>query len=127
MDASRGHIHGNGSYPGSRRTELSPERLKRIGSFPFPDEDHGATLQIENDGQIPMAFANADLIDGDPLQPAQLRAGKAPFEIAFLDVFDHIPAGAQVPDHISDRHPFGQFEGITFKGLGVASAWGCKR
>nr|WP_052301931.1 hypothetical protein [Desulfobacca acetoxidans] len=45
-----------------------PEPFQDFGTFALPDIDDGTTFQVKYDGQVAMAFANADFIDGDLLK-----------------------------------------------------------
>ncbi len=47
-----------------------------------------------------MPFANGDLINGELMQFFQLGTSIPLAQIAFLDIFDDLPADLQMPSHV---------------------------
>ena len=64
--------------------ESRPERLQGFGAFALADFDHRPYLQVQDDDQIAVSLADADLIDGDLLEIVQLGTGKAPWQISLF-------------------------------------------
>ena len=87
----RRHIHGHRFYPGFGWFQTSPERQERIGTFAVADKYNGTGFQIQHDGQIFVAFADGNFIDGNQSQFAKLGASKSSAETFFLDFFYEIP------------------------------------
>jgi len=100
--------------------QSSPEWIQGISAFALADEDYGARFQIHHDGQVLVALANANLINGDLFEFMQLRPAEAPFQISFLDIFDDIPADAQMTATVKDGRQFRQFKNVSFKTAGIA-------
>src|SRR5262249_13188222 len=73
---------------------------------------------------VPLPLAYRDLVDGDPLEPAELGPGEAVLQVALRDVLDHIPADPEVPRHVEDRQAPRQLERVPLERLGVAPARG---
>ncbi len=65
IDIGRGQVGGHGFNMHLLPLEDFPEPFQDSGTFALPDIDDGTTFQVKYDGQVAMAFANADFIDGD--------------------------------------------------------------
>ena len=66
-----------------------------------------------------MPFADADLVDGQALEPAQWDMLEAFFEVSFLNGFDQIPAHAQMLSDSLDAHVSAQVQDVALEGLGI--------
>ena len=73
-----------------------PEGVQRVATAAVTDEHHRGGLQIEHHREVPPPLADGDLVDGDPSEPAELGSGEAVLEVAFLDVFDDVPADPEM-------------------------------
>src|SRR5688572_9945918 len=122
-DVGLAHVGGHGPNPDPRPPQARPERLQGVDAFAVADEDNGARDEIEHHGQIVMAFAHSDLVDGDLPQLVELGLAEASQERAGLDVLDGVPAYLQVLGHVLDGHVLRQFQGIAFEGTRVMLAW----
>jgi hypothetical protein len=58
---------------GFGRPQPTPEGPQRVGSLALADEDHRPGFEVQDDGQVSVAVADADLVDGDLLELAQVR------------------------------------------------------
>ena len=122
VDVRRRHVGGHGLDPGPAATQAFPEILQGIPSLSIPDVNHRPRFQVQDHGQVAMAFANGNLVDGDLSQVFQFRPVEPPLQIGFLNILDHVPTDAQVLGDILDGHIEGKFQGVPLKGFGIGDA-----
>jgi hypothetical protein len=67
-DIGRGQVGGHGFDVHLLPSEDFPEPFQSFGTFALADINDGTTFQVKHDGQVAMAFANGDFIDGDLLK-----------------------------------------------------------
>ena len=103
--------------------QLPPEGLEGVCALAFADKYHRTAEQVEYHGEIAVAFAHADLVDGDLREVLESDALEATFEMPLLDVLDHVPAHAEVMGRVLNGHARAEFEGVPLEGAGVACAW----
>ena len=60
-----------------------PEGLQGLHAFAVADEHHGAAEQVEHHGEVVMALADGDFIDGDLLELVQLGLAEAALQVAW--------------------------------------------
>ena len=118
----RGHVEGHGLDLGLGAFQSFPEGCEGLGAFAVPHKDHGSGLEVQDNGEIAMTLADADLVNGYLLEVLEAGAGKALLEVAPLNVLDHVPAHLQMTGHVLDGHVAAQLQGVALKGLGVGAA-----
>nr|WP_231716387.1 hypothetical protein [Desulfosarcina alkanivorans] len=99
-----GHIDGDRFNGGFRALQSTPEGNERIGSFSVAYKNDSTGIQVQNDGQIVMACANGDLIDGQLSEMLQFGMGESFFQIPFLYIFDDDTPDVEMIGHILDGH-----------------------
>ena len=82
-------------------TQPLPEGFQSIPAFAVADEHDRAGEQVEDDGQVAVALADVDFIDGDLLELMQLGLAEFPLEMRGLNLLDGVPADQQN----GRRHP----------------------
>ncbi len=80
---------------------------------------HRTSFQVQDQRHVTVTFAHGNLVDGDLLEVLELRLGELLLQIVFLNVFDEIPAHAQMLGHIFDGGVTGKFQRITRERLSV--------
>ena len=120
-DVCLGHVHGHGLDACSGGFESFPERFQCIGTFAFTDEDNGPAVQVKNHRQVSMSVTNADLIDGNPMQPGERRTGEVSLKVPFLDLFDRMPTDSQMMSHIRHGHVFRELQDVSLEPLRVSA------
>ena len=100
---------------------LFQKGVRASAPLPSPHKDHGSGLEVQDDGEIAMPLADADLVNGYLLEVLEAGAGKTLLEVAPLDVLDHVPAHLQMTGRVLDSHVAAQFQGVALKGLGVGA------
>src|SRR5271157_1145894 len=118
----RRHVHRDCLDLGVRAPDTLPERPQRVCALPLADEDHVTGVKVQDQRQVLVAFAHRDLVDGDLRQVFQLGLGEPSGKVTFDDVLDQIPTHVKVLGDVLDGHEAGQFQCVTFEGLGIASA-----
>jgi hypothetical protein len=84
--------------------------------------NHRSSRKVQNQGQVSLGVADADLIDRDVLEILQRRRFELPVKVPLVEVFDDVPTDAQVMRNVLNGHRATQFQGIAFEGLRVAVA-----
>lgn len=118
-DIGGGHVGGNGLDLGVRAPQSLPEGLQGVHALAVTDENHGAGEKIEDNGQVAMALADVDFVDGDLLEVVQLGLAELALEVPGLDVLDDVPANDQMFGNILDGHEMRQFQSIALEGASV--------
>ena len=121
-DVGLGHVHCNRFDAGSGRFESFPERVEGINAFAFTHEDNGSTVQIEHHRQVSMSVTNADLIDGNPFQATQRRAGESAAQMLPQDLFDGMPIDSHMTSHVRHGHVSGEFQHVSLEAFRVSPA-----
>src|SRR5262249_8722639 len=96
------------------------ERLQRVGPLAVADEDHRPALQVHHHRQVAVPLGDGDLVDGDGVQVLELGLGKAPLQVALLDVLDQVPADVEWVGPIEAGHAPRQLQDVALEGLGGA-------
>ena len=118
-DVASVHVRRNSRNPGFGLHETFPERNECFTASPFSDKDDCAALKVQYQRQILLTFLDADFVNGDILEFAQLGLRKTAKEIAFEDRFDGVPADAEQVRYVLNCHLFCQGESISLKYLGM--------
>jgi len=105
------------SRPGA--FEPSPKGLQDLDAFASTDEDYGSRPQVQDDGQIAVAFAGGDLIQRDWLELSQLGSGESPLEVSLPDLFDDVPTDVEMVGHIQHGHGAAQLPSVSLKSFRV--------
>lgn len=116
-----GHVDGHGLDFGPGAFQSFPEGREGLGALAVPHKDHCPGLEVQDNGEIAMPLADADLVNGYPLEILEARMSKALLEVAPLDVLDHVPAHAQMTGHVLDGHVAAQLQGVTLEAFGVGA------
>ena len=90
-DVGRRHVGGDGLDRGVRGFQAFPEGNQGVGAFALADEDHGPANEVEHDGEVAVAVADGDFVDGEALEPLEFGLAEAGFEVAFEEGLDAIP------------------------------------
>lgn len=122
-DVGGRHIGGDGFDPGTSRFEPFPEGFEGIGPFSVANEQDGATLQIEHDGEIVMALADRDFVDGNAGDMLEFRKTNPELQSAFEQCLDQVPADLQVIRHSLNGHMGQEVEGVSFESMGHPLEW----
>src|ERR1700683_2484373 len=103
-DVGGRHIGGHGLDLGPGAAHAFPEGFQGFYAFAVADEDDDAAEQIEYHGEVTMALADGNFINGNLLELMQFGFAKAALEVAGLDVLDGVPTDLEVFGHILDGH-----------------------
>ena len=98
-----------------------PERNQGIGPLAPADEDHRSALQIQHHGEVAVAVADGDFVDGQPPKMLQFGLAEASDQVAFQEMLDGIPADPQVFGYGLDGRVGEESQGIVLKGRGEAA------
>ena len=91
-NVGRGHINRHRFYFGFGSPQTPKEGAESIRTFAIADKDNRAGFQVKNNCEIAVSLADADLIDGNQAQIAQIRLGLPLLQVLLLDFLDHAPA-----------------------------------
>jgi hypothetical protein len=80
-DISGRHVGGDRLDLGVRAAPAFPERFQSIAALAVADKDDRAGEQIQDDGQVAMAFADVDLIKGDLLEVVEFGFTEATLQV----------------------------------------------
>ena len=116
-----GHVGGDGFDLGVGLSQAFPEGDQGVGAFSLADEDDGAAEEIEDDGEVAVAVADGDLVDGEASEFLEFGFAEASVQVAFEEVFDGVPTDLQVLGDGSDGHVGEQAESVAFEGVGEAA------
>ena len=75
-DVGRGHVDGHGLDLGLGAFQSFPEGREGLCSLAIPHKDHGSGLEVQDDGEIAMTLADADLVNGYLLEVLEAGSGK---------------------------------------------------
>ena len=105
-----------------RMAQSFPEGFKGIGALAVADEYDGAAFEVEDHGDVAVAFLHRDLIDGHIPEVLEDRPGELLLEVPLLDILDDVPRHMEMPGHVENRHVLREFEDVPFKGAGIGEA-----
>ena len=77
-------------------------------------------VEIQHHGQVTMAPADGDLVDGDPPQVPQPGSAEPTLEFGLQDRLHQVPAHPEVLGHIPHRHALGQLQHVAGEPVRVA-------
>ena len=95
--------------------EPVPEGFSGVGVFALADKDDGTAHEIEDDGEVAMAVADGDFIDGDVLEMFEFGLAESRFQVAFEQVFDGVPTDPKMLGDGLDGHVGEQMNRILFE------------
>ena len=113
------HIHHHGfqrlSLHPAHAREKSPEGSRFAV---FADPNHTAGLVIQDHGQIAVAFADRDFVDGQDAKPPVVGLPKLFFQELLIDGFDRFPVQSQMAGDLLDGHDLREPKDIARQPLG---------
>jgi hypothetical protein len=113
------HIHNDGVQSLSltiRHSRKEPFKRSCLAIFAHPD--HSASLIVQNDRQIAVAFADRDLVDGQDAKSLIIGLTIVLFQKPAIDGFDRFPVQSQMFGHLLDSHEPAQFVNIPSQSVG---------
>ena len=84
----------------------------------FSDPNHTAALVVQDHGQIAVAFADRDFVDGQDTKPSIVGLAELFFQELLVDGFDRFPVQSQMSGDLLDGHDLREPENITCQPLG---------
>ena len=94
------------------------ESPQGAGFAVFSHPNNAAALVVEDHGQIAMAFADRDLVDGQDAQPLIIGLPILSLQELPIDGLDRFPVQSQMAGDFLDGHDLRQFEHIARQSLG---------
>jgi len=118
-DVGVADVHGHGPEIGRPAGEGFEEGNDAFAAFSFGEVEDASAGEIDDDGHVNVAFADAEFINGDVTDVLETDVAVFALEGAAVDILDQVPSGPEEEGAGGDGGEFKQFEDQALEGAGI--------